>query len=1096
MRGRALRPFIVLLIAIVVTSIVFVPPTSGTLRVAARPAPIRVTASTPEAIGPFEPNIKITDGSSPFGWQVEPTMVVNESGTVFVGWKETNGPDAAGYRVGSSYSTDQGRTWANNILMNQTHPNQNCRDSDPWMALDPRDRVHFAYLEYDPSGGSLPPCGSGLDVSNTSDGQDWGTVHYIPGLGGLVDKDSIAFDSAGRLYAAWDEGNILALSWSDDDGNHWAPIRNPGNVGHSVLGAVVATFENSTVYLTWWDIDTNNIMFEASSNRGQTWSPQVQVNDRIGSAAPVGAWQIPIPAMNVDRNSGAIYLAWPDHRNGNQDIYFANSTDGGKTFGTNHRVNDDSGVTSQWMVDLAVDSRGTVHAAWEDGRAGNWNIFYSNSTNGGATWAANLRVSSEDTPGSYNRPGDYFAIEVGFDDSVNIVWTDGRGDDFDIFFARNPGFPTATITVTTSPVGLPVTVDGITMPSPVQETWLTGSAHDIGTTSPIPINATARHIWTGWSDGGAISHLIVADVGQTITASFKKQYQGSVMPDPAGLRVLVDGVVYTTPASFWWDDGSSHQVQAPSPQNVSADVRYMWSSWSDGGGATHLVTANTALTLVATFVEEDAMRISTSPVGLAFMADGTTYSSATTFWLTPGSYHTVAVSTLQSGTPGVRYRFTSWSDGGAASHVVAFTASTSIEANFSAEYYLAVNSSVSGASGSGWYAAGATATASVADETFAVAPGERLAFRGWSGDAAGDGLTSAPIVMDGPKTAIAMYGTQYYLEVSSAHGISSGSGWYDAGSPATAILSTTMESSGPGARFLFVGWSDDASGTAPTSNPIVMDAAKVATAIWTTQYELQVVTAYGEVSGQGWYDAGSTAVARLALGVVPLTGGTRAAFVSWTGDATGTDPFTSSPIPMNGPRSVGASWRIEHELTIDMQGHGTAIGAGWYVSGSFAVATLNASIVGVSPGTRVAFAGWTGDATGAAASGSDPILMAGPRTATAEWRTEYFLRVDSDIGVIQGTGWYLSQATVTIRAPAQMTSEGGTYQFAGWTGDRTSSDSSITITMNGPTTVRATWLSTASLGGLSAPGWGLLGLVVAAALAVVIFLRQRRVRRP
>ena len=235
MRGRALRPFIVLLIAIVVASIVFVPPTSGTLRVAARPAPIRVTASTPEAIGPFEPNIKITDGSSPFGWQVEPTMVVNESGTAFVGWKETNGPEAAGYRVGSSYSTDQGRTWANNILMNQTHPNQNCRDSDPWMALDPRDRVHFAYLEYDPSGGSLPPCGSGLDVSNTSDGQDWGTVHYIPGLGGLVDKDSIAFDSAGRLYAAWDEGNILALSWSDDDGNHWAPsgIRETSVISYS-----------------------------------------------------------------------------------------------------------------------------------------------------------------------------------------------------------------------------------------------------------------------------------------------------------------------------------------------------------------------------------------------------------------------------------------------------------------------------------------------------------------------------------------------------------------------------------------------------------------------------------------------------------------------------------------------------------------------------------------------------------------------------------------------------------------------------------------------------------------------------------------------
>src|SRR3989442_12123144 len=148
MRGRALRPLVVLLIAIVAASIVFVPPTSGTLRVAARSAPIQATASTPEAIVPFEPNIKIPDGPSPYACQVQPTLVVNGSWTVFVGWKETNGPDAAGYRVGSSYSTDLGRTWAKSILMNPTHPNQNFRDSDPWMALDPRDRVHFAYLEY------------------------------------------------------------------------------------------------------------------------------------------------------------------------------------------------------------------------------------------------------------------------------------------------------------------------------------------------------------------------------------------------------------------------------------------------------------------------------------------------------------------------------------------------------------------------------------------------------------------------------------------------------------------------------------------------------------------------------------------------------------------------------------------------------------------------------------------------------------------------------------------------------------------------------------------------------------------------------------
>src|SRR5206468_237735 len=184
--------------------------------------------------------------------------------------------------------------------------------------------------------GSSPPCNSGLDVSNTTNGQDWGGVHYVQGFGGLVDKDSITFDSSGRLYATWDEGNILALTWSDDDGNHWVPIQDPGNVGFGVLGAVVGTFGTSSVYLAWWDF----------------------------------------------------------------------STDNGATWGTNHKINDDAGSTSQWMVDLAIDGTGKVHAAWEDGRTGAWNIFYANSTDRGATWTTNLRVSSEGTSGTYNRPGD------------------------------------------------------------------------------------------------------------------------------------------------------------------------------------------------------------------------------------------------------------------------------------------------------------------------------------------------------------------------------------------------------------------------------------------------------------------------------------------------------------------------------------------------------------------------------------------------------------------------------------------------------------------------------------------------------------------
>src|SRR5438309_8892954 len=141
------------------------------------------------------------------------------------------------------------------------------------------------------------------------------------------------------------------------------------------------------------DFSRSDILFESSTDGGSTWSPVLRVNDRAGSASG-GFPQYPLPAMNVDKQTGAIYVSWADSRNGNPDIYFANSTDGGKTWGTNHRINDNTDSSQRYMVDLAVDGTGKVHAAWEDRRNGNWNIFYSNSPHGGKTWSKNVRVPS------------------------------------------------------------------------------------------------------------------------------------------------------------------------------------------------------------------------------------------------------------------------------------------------------------------------------------------------------------------------------------------------------------------------------------------------------------------------------------------------------------------------------------------------------------------------------------------------------------------------------------------------------------------------------------------------------------------------------
>ena len=65
----------------------------------------------------------------------------------------------------------------------------------------------------------------------------------------------------------------------------------------------------------------------------------------------------------------------------------------------------------------------------------------------------------------------------------------------------------------------------------------------------------------------------------------------TITTNPAGLQILVDGESVTTPAQFDWNPGSTHTVQAVSPQTVGAE-RFVFGRWSDEGGARRTLTAD------------------------------------------------------------------------------------------------------------------------------------------------------------------------------------------------------------------------------------------------------------------------------------------------------------------------------------------------------------------------------------------------------------------------------------------------------------------------------------------------------------------------
>ncbi len=61
--------------------------------------------------------------------------------------------------------------------------------------------------------------------------------------------------------------------------------------------------------------------------------------------------------------------------------------------------------------------------------------------------------------------------------------------------------------------------------------------------------------------------------------------------NPAGLQFIVDGTSYTAPQMFNWAVGSSHTLEAPSPQNSSAGGQYRFNLWINRGPQNQTITA-------------------------------------------------------------------------------------------------------------------------------------------------------------------------------------------------------------------------------------------------------------------------------------------------------------------------------------------------------------------------------------------------------------------------------------------------------------------------------------------------------------------------
>jgi len=289
-------------------------------------------------------------------------------------------------------------------------------------------------------------------------------------------------------------------------------------------------------------------------------------------------------------------------------------------------------------------------------------------------------------------------------------------------------------TVATNQTGLAITVDGQAFTAPQTFSWAPGSGHTVAVASPQNGTAGTRYAWVNWSDGGAISHsVIAASSPATYTANFTTQYSLTLAASPSG-----GGALAASPASpdGFYNSGASVQLTA------TANSGYQFGSFSgDLSGASNpqSVVLSAPRSVTGNFTALTGVVVSTNPPGLGFTVDGVSFTGTQNFSWVAGSMHTLVVNSPQNGIVGTRYAWANWSDGGAISHTITATsAPATYTANFTAQYLLTLAASPSGggslaanpASADGYYSQGTsvqvTATAT-----------SGFAFTGFSGDLIG-----------------------------------------------------------------------------------------------------------------------------------------------------------------------------------------------------------------------------------------------------------------------------------------------------------------------------------------------------------------------
>ena len=300
-----------------------------------------------------------------------------------------------------------------------------------------------------------------------------------------------------------------------------------------------------------------------------------------------------------------------------------------------------------------------------------------------------------------------------------------------------------------------------------------GSVHVISGVSPQFDSVGKWWVFSGWSNGAGANATYTTDnntaVPDTLTANFVPGAQISLLTNPTGLQLNVDGRQNWPSYNFIWGLGTTHQISAASTQFDSKGRQYTFQGWSNKAAAAQSLTVDQSavdngMRMSANYSVLSRVVVQSSPAGQTVQVDGVSCQTPCNIDRSNGAQiHLTAATQIPLGA-NARLDFSSWSDGGASDHM--FTVSqdyTTLTVAYGNSYQLTAASDPG--SGVAFQFSPASSDMFYAQNTQVTVtanPNPGFKFRRWAGDLTGTYPVGA-LTMSAPRSVVAQMDTVPYI---------------------------------------------------------------------------------------------------------------------------------------------------------------------------------------------------------------------------------------------------------------------------------------------------------------------------------------------